>query len=121
MKTNYQTQDQRGNIYQQIYELIEKQPGTWQSVGALTGLFGAVLCPLLGVLLGTVTWFVVSPRAISVLHVVSVAAFALTVPLLASGAHCLDLIEKKIRHRSSSNQRASHKSVHLNASAQRGG
>jgi hypothetical protein len=122
MNITYKIQsDEEGNMYRQICDLLEQQPWTWQSVSAVIGLMGAVLCPLLGILLTVATWFIVSPKAISVFHIVSVAAFALTVPLLACGAHCLDLIEKKIPHRSVYNKRPSHEAVPLNASAHRGG
>ena len=121
MTTNYELQgNDEGNIYHQICDLIEKQAGTWQSIFAVIGLGGAVLCPLLGILLGTAAWLVVSPKAISVLHIVSIVAFALTVPLLGCGAHCLDLIEKKNSHRSLRHERSSHKNLPLNVSAHRG-
>jgi hypothetical protein len=103
MNKNYRIQgDQNGDIYQEIYQLIETQPRKWQSVAAITGLMGAMLCPVLGTLLSAIGWLVVSQRAVSVLHILSVVFFALTIPLLACGAHCLDLIEKNKVHNSSS-------------------
>lgn len=89
----------RGNqewddIYQSIYCLIEKNAGTWQSVCAVTGLVGGLLSPVLGTILTAVTWFIPTDGASSFLNVLSIALFCLTLPLLAFGAHCLDLLEK---------------------------
>jgi ABC-type transport system involved in cytochrome c biogenesis permease component len=96
MNKNYRTQgDQEGDIYDQIHHLIENQPRKWQSVAAATGLMGGLLCPVLGTLLTAIGWLLVRQRAISVLHILSIVCFALTIPLLACGAHCLDLIERK--------------------------
>jgi hypothetical protein len=96
MNKNYRApRDQEGDIYDQIHHLVEKQPRKWQSVAAATGLLGGLLCPILGTLLMAIGWLVVRQRAISVLHILSIVCFALTIPLLACGAHCLDLMEKK--------------------------
>lgn len=96
MKHDYEPQaDQEWDIYERMQRLIEVNPWAWQSIGAVSGLVGGVLSPLLGTLLIAVTWFIHSERIISSLDDVSIGSFVLTIPLLAFGAHCLDLLERK--------------------------
>ena len=59
------------------------------------GLVGGVLSPILGTLLIAVMWFVSSLNDNAVLNDLSIVSFVLTIPLLAGGAHCLDLLERK--------------------------
>jgi len=46
-------------------------------------------------LLTATAWFIHSQEAISVLNILSIVSFTLTIPLLAFGAYCLDLLETK--------------------------
>ncbi|MDQ3175650.1 MAG: hypothetical protein M3Q91_18395 [Acidobacteriota bacterium] len=88
-------ENQEWDLYEDIHSLIEFNPWAWQSIGAVSGLMGGVLSPVIGTLLIAVTWFVHSERVVSALNGLSIVSFALTIPLLAIGAHCLDLLERK--------------------------
>ena len=86
----------RGEIYRRILLLLKKNRGSWQSVAAAVGLFGG----LLSIVLGTLDWAVVglfAPAGIpgAFLDVAGTVLFVLPLPLMALGAYCLDLLEKK--------------------------
>ena len=81
--------------FERIESLVRRNPRTWQTVGAVSGLAGGVLAPVLGSLLTVVGWFVSLQRASSYLNRLSVVVFASTIPLLTLAAHCLDLLEAK--------------------------
>jgi hypothetical protein len=87
--------DLGGEFYRRIYLLVSTKRGGWQSAGAVFGLTGGML----SIPLALVSWAAVrflSPVAISAtLNVLSNLFFALSLPLLALGAYCLDLLEKK--------------------------
>jgi len=96
MSNYYEVQEsQEWDLYQRIELLVRKNPWTWQSIGAVLGLVGGILSPVLGTLLIAVMWIIGSSEEVSVLNVVSIVSFVLTLPLLAGGAHCLDLLERK--------------------------
>ena len=94
---NYETTE--GHSYDDLYGrmefLIGMHPRRWQSSGAVIGLGGGILSPFLGMLLTATAWFIHSQEAISVLNILSIVSFTLTIPLLAFGAYCLDLLEAK--------------------------
>jgi hypothetical protein len=99
MNQNGELQEyQEWDIYEEMHRLIEINPWAWQSIGAVSGLVGGILSPVLGTLLIAVTWFVHSARVVSSLNTLSIVFFVLTIPLLAFGAHCLDLLERKAAH-----------------------
>jgi hypothetical protein len=83
------------DFYQDMDYLIKKNPWSWQSVCAVLGLAGGVIAPFIGAASGILTWYVVSPTVNSYLHVSSIVFCALTIPLLALGACCLDMLETK--------------------------
>ena len=88
--------DMRGDIYRRILLLMGKNWGSWQSVVAAVSLFGG----LLSIVLGTLDWAVVglfgpAGRLGAFLDVAGTVLFVLPLPLLALGAYCLDLLEKK--------------------------
>ena len=88
--------DLRGEIYRRILLLMKKNRGSWQSVVAATGLFGG----LLSILLGGLAWAAVglfSPSGAlgSLLDTAGTVLLVVPLPLLALGAFCLDLLEKK--------------------------
>ena len=86
----------RGGIYHRILLLMGKSRGTWQMVGAAVGLFGGLLSILLGVMVWAVVGLFAPAGAFgSFLDVAGTALFVLPLPLLALGAYCLDLLEKK--------------------------
>ena len=97
MREDHETKLSRAqdDPFERIESLVRRNPWTWQTVGAVSGLAGGVLAPVLGSLLTVVGWFISVQRASPYLNRLSVIVFALTVPLLALAAHCLDLLEAK--------------------------
>lgn len=95
MKRHYRSRggQREDDIYRRINFLVIQSPRTWQSVCAAVGLAGGLLAPLLGALLTVTAWFF-TPGG-SLLNALGTASFVLTIPLLALGAYCLDLLEKK--------------------------
>ena len=86
----------KGEIYQRIVRLMGKNRGTWESVLAAVGLFGG----LLSIVLGGVVWaayglFPPAGALGSLLDVAGTVLLVMPLPLLALGAYCLDLLEKK--------------------------
>ena len=86
----------RGEIYQRMLLLMGKNWGSWQSVAAAVSLFGG----LLAIVLGALDWVAVglfAPAGTlgSFLDAAGTILFILPLPLLALGAFCLDLLEKK--------------------------
>jgi hypothetical protein len=85
------------DIYSEIYFLIKENGGSWQSAGAFLGLVGAFLSPIAGILLNLIAWQITFGNLKSFLIRTSLVLLALFLPLSVLGAHCLDLIEKKIK------------------------
>lgn len=86
----------KGEIYQRILRLVLKNGWTPESVAAAVGLFGG----LLAIVLGGLDWaafalFAPGGLVGSILDVAGTVLFVLPLPLLALGAYCLDLLEKK--------------------------
>ena len=87
-----------GGIYQRLLLLMAKNRGTWQMVGAVVGLFGGLLSIVLAVLIWAVVGLIAPAGALGAfLDVAGTVLIVLPLPLLALGAHCLDLLEKKAR------------------------
>lgn len=86
----------RDGIYRRMRLLMGKNPSAWETVGAAVGLFGALLSIALAVPAWVVVRFIAPGGGLgSFLNGAEVAFFVLPLPLLALGAHCLDLLEKK--------------------------
>jgi hypothetical protein len=68
---------------------------TWTSVGAVCGLCLGLISPLLGSVLTAITWFTGPEWHGLHLHRTGTVLFVLTLPLLAFGAHCLDLSDRQ--------------------------
>jgi len=88
--------EMRGEIYRRMLLLMGKNLGAWESVTAAASLFGG----LLAIVLGFLDWALVGIFAPvgalgSLLDVAGTVLFVLPLPLLALGAYCLDLLEKK--------------------------
>ena len=83
------------DFYEEMESLIKQHPWAWQSVCAVLGLAGGVIAPFLGAISDVSSWFVHSNALNSYLHVLSIVLCALTIPLLALGGFCLDLLEAK--------------------------
>ena len=83
------------NTFERIGSLTGKSPRRWPSAGAVTGLAGCILAPALGAILTVISWLISQPTASFYLSRLSTTLFFLTIPLLALGAHCLDLLEAR--------------------------
>ena len=86
----------RGEIYRRIVLLVGKNWGSWQSIATVISLFGG----LLAIVLGALDWALVglfAPAGAfgSFLDTAGTILLILPLPLLALGAFCLDLLEKK--------------------------
>ena len=68
---------------------------SWISAGAVSGLCGGIVLPILGAVLTAITWFT-GPiwHGIALRRDGSVLLF-LSFPLLIFGAHCLDLLQRQ--------------------------
>ena len=88
------------DLYQKAFLLIKRNPQTWPAFGAAAGIPAGLCCPLAGSLLSMIAWSVKLQSLSSALNLLGIAAFVFTLPLLALGAHCLDLLEKKPHHSS---------------------
>jgi hypothetical protein len=82
-------------LYRRIYLLIRKNRWAWPSVGAAFGLAGGLLSIILGLLPWAIVRFIAPDDIGSTLSVLSSVFFALSLPLLALGASCLDLLEER--------------------------
>lgn len=90
-----QKDELRGELYRRIYLLIRKNQWTRQSIGASLGLAGGLLSIILGALLWAIVSLLAPSSFRSSLNAVDVLFFALSLPLLAVGACCLDLLEMR--------------------------
>ena len=86
----------RGEMFQRMLQLMGKNRGAWESVAAAAGLFGG----LLAIVLGALDWafvglFAPAGALGSFLDAAGTVLLVLPLPLLALGAFCLDLLEKK--------------------------
>ena len=83
----------RGELYRRVYRLIRKNLWTRQSIGAGVGVSGG----LLSIIIGSFLWAegsLLSPGSLrAFLNGAEIIFFALSLPLLALGAHYLDLLE----------------------------
>ena len=67
---------------------------TLKSFGAVVGLLGGIVAPLLGSAFTAFSWFFGDWHGLHEQRVGTVLLF-LTIPLLIFGAHCLDLIDRE--------------------------
>ena len=82
-----------GELYRRICLLIRKNRWTRQSIGAAFGLTGGMLAIILGAVLWAIVLLLAPGNFCLVLNGLETLCFALTLPLLALGAYCLDLLE----------------------------
>jgi hypothetical protein len=76
-------------------EQMDVHGWNWRSVGALSGFCLGIVAPIAGSVLTIIAW-ATGPRWHGYLiHRDGTILFALTIPLLIFGAHCLDLLEGK--------------------------
>ncbi len=87
--------DEGDLIYRRICLLVSSNCGGWRSMVAILGLAGALLSVPLAMLLWGIGRFVAPIEIATTLKEVSNILFVLTLPLMALGACCLDLLENK--------------------------
>ena len=86
----------RGEIYQRMLCLIGRNRRARESILAAVGLFGGLLSIILGVAAWAAFGLLAPAGALgSFLDIAGTVLLVLPLPLLALGAHCLDLLEKK--------------------------
>ncbi|HEX8492509.1 MAG TPA: hypothetical protein VF658_06680 [Pyrinomonadaceae bacterium] len=82
-------------LYRRIYLLVKKNRCDWAAIGATFGLVGGMLSIVLGSLLWAIVKLLVTGSPGSLLNLLESMSFVLPLPLLALGAHCLDLLEQR--------------------------
>jgi hypothetical protein len=81
-------------LYPRIVFLIKKNRWTRQSIGAIFGLGGGIASFLLTMTLQSINWLAQSDSA-PLLKEIDFVSLISVLPLLAIGAHFLDLLEKE--------------------------
>jgi hypothetical protein len=74
---------------------IRFEGSSWTNWGAVCGLGFGIVAPIVGMLLTIIAWFTGSEWHGLHLHRTGTVLFVLTIPLLAFGAHCLDLSDRQ--------------------------
>jgi hypothetical protein len=89
-------EDELGDaLYRRIYLLTCKNQGGWATRGAAFGLAGGMLSIVLAALLWALVTLLTQGHIKSILNTLETVFFILPLPLLALGAYCLDLLEKR--------------------------
>lgn len=88
--------DSGEGFYRRIYELMKRDRGAWASRGAKFGLAGGMLSFVLAALLWASVLLQEQGEFASFLRVLETVFFVMALPLLALGAYCLDLLEKRL-------------------------
>ena len=96
MKSSYKSKEDEiwEGLYPRVFFLIKTNKWTWQSVGAVFGLGGGILSIIVAIVLPIIATWLAPSDSIPFLKGVSSVLLILFLPLLALGAHCLDLLEK---------------------------
>jgi hypothetical protein len=81
--------------YELIPVLIKKNKGTLESFGVVAGLGGGILTALLVIILSIIPWSMRISNIAPAIKAINFICLLLILPLLALGAHCLDLLEKR--------------------------
>jgi len=81
-------------LYLRIPFLVKKNQWTRQSIGAVLGLGGGVVSFILTITLNGINWLL-QGNLVPLLKEIDFVSLILVLPLLALGAHCLDLLEKE--------------------------
>jgi hypothetical protein len=77
-----------------LIEQMSVRGWTWQSGGAACGLCFGLIALLIGSVLTAIAWFTGPGRPGFALQRDGTVLLFLTIPLLAFGAHCLDLLDQ---------------------------
>jgi hypothetical protein len=80
----------------ELYLWSRRGGWTWQTIGAVVGLAGGPIAAIIGTALSAGAWMLSGEANGLSLHNVSSTLLLSTIPLLILGAHCLDLLEKRM-------------------------
>lgn len=80
----------------ELYLWTRRTGWTWRAVGAAAGLGGGILAAAVGALLSALAWAHGDQSAGLSQHGVGSILLLSTIPLLVIGAHCLDLLDRKV-------------------------
>lgn len=83
------------DFYPRIPALIKKNKGTSESFGAVIGLGGGILSALVVIISSIIPWSLRVSNTVPAIKAINFICLLLVLPLLALGAHCLDLLEKR--------------------------
>jgi hypothetical protein len=87
-----------------LVEEIRLHGWSWTSGGVVFGLCSGIICPIVGSILTAISW-VTGPKWHGFfLQRDGTLLLFLTIPLLIFGAHCLDLLDKKVEEMKKSTQ-----------------
>jgi hypothetical protein len=78
-----------------LTDQIQVDGWSWVNGGAVCGLCLGIISPIIGSILTAIAWFTGPEWHGLHLHRTGTLLFVLTIPLLAFGAHCLDLSERQ--------------------------
>lgn len=78
-----------------VMKQMRYQGARWANWGAVCGLGLGIVSPLIGSILTAIAWFTGYEWHGLHLHRTGTVLFVLTIPLLAFGAHCLDLSDRQ--------------------------
>jgi hypothetical protein len=82
-------------IPRDLVDQMRARGWTWRAGGAVFGLSGGIISPLIGSVLTAIAWFTGPEWHGLPLHRGGTVLLFLTIPFLIFGAHCLDLIDKQ--------------------------
>jgi hypothetical protein len=80
----------------ELYVWSRRRGWAWQAVVTVFGLGGGILAATIGSLLSAVAWMRGEETGGLSLHGVGSVLLLSTIPLLILGAHCLDLLDKRV-------------------------
>jgi hypothetical protein len=78
-----------------VTEQMRLHGWTWTTWGAAFGFSLGIISPMVGSIFTVIAWFTGSQWHGLQLHRACTVLFVLTIPLLALGAHCLDLADRQ--------------------------
>lgn len=78
-----------------LVEQMRVHGWTWRSGGAVLGLCGGIIAPIVGSILTAIAWFIGPVWHGLFLQRDGTVMLFLTIPLLIFGAHCLDLMDRQ--------------------------
>jgi hypothetical protein len=93
MVNTYTLQEDFPPLYSAMRESL-RGSWNWKSCGAVLGLCSGLVAPILAAIFTVISWFSDPVWHGFALHTAATSLFAVALPLLIFGAHCLDLLDK---------------------------